>query len=243
MPSGSLKLAKSLKDNTGQNVEEKTFIRTTKMEHLEKRGGPRSKCDREETGKKMVLKDLVRDLTCVAGYTDLADGEENVFMKHYEQDLDSDVESVDEAPSPRAVVQSPVAKLSERERRETIRRVAEMNKVSLHRRITGQWLIVKSRGDDDIELDLDVELGLNETVDLDTDTSDVEMLEETQYSVSRASRHSKVIEQVSLFVYLQNHMLIIGNHVKDVDPIHRELSEFCPGRIPRHSSSWLYRWC
>jgi hypothetical protein len=221
MPSGSLKLAKSLKDNTGQNVEEKTFIRTTKMEHLEKRGGPRSKCDREETGKKMVLKDLVRDLTCVAGYTDLADGEENVFMKHYEQDLDSDVESVDEAPSPRAVVQSPVAKLSERERRETIRRVAEMNKVSLHRRITGQWLIVKSRGDDDIELDLDVELGLNETVDL----------------------HSKVIEQVSLFVYLQNHMLIIGNHVKDVDPIHRELSEFCPGRIPRHSSSWLYRWC
>jgi hypothetical protein len=68
----------------------------------------------------------------------LADGEENVFMKHYEQDLDSDVESVDEAPSPRAVVQSPVAKLSEHERRETIRRVSEMNKVSPHLRDTEQ---------------------------------------------------------------------------------------------------------
>jgi len=50
-------------------------------------------------------------------------------MKLYEKDLDSDVESVDEAPSPRKVVQSPV-KLSERERKESIRRVAEMNKVS-----------------------------------------------------------------------------------------------------------------
>ena len=70
------------------------------------------------------------------GFTDSADGEENVFMKHYEQDLDSDVESVDEAPSPRAVAQSPVAKLSERERRETIRRVAEMNKVSKESRLS-----------------------------------------------------------------------------------------------------------
>jgi hypothetical protein len=52
-------------------------------------------------------------------------------MKLYEQDLDSDVESVDEAPSPRALPHSPVARLSEHERRETIRRVAEMNKVSL----------------------------------------------------------------------------------------------------------------
>jgi hypothetical protein len=51
-------------------------------------------------------------------------------MKLYEKDLDSDVESVDEAPSPRKVVQSPV-KLSERERKESIRRVAEMNTVSL----------------------------------------------------------------------------------------------------------------
>jgi hypothetical protein len=51
-------------------------------------------------------------------------------MKLYEKDLDSDVESVDEAPSPRKVVQSPV-KLSERERKESIRRVAEMNKVSI----------------------------------------------------------------------------------------------------------------
>lgn len=50
-------------------------------------------------------------------------------MKLYEKDLDSDVESVDEAPSPRKLVQSPV-KLSESERRETIRRVAAMNKVS-----------------------------------------------------------------------------------------------------------------
>jgi hypothetical protein len=51
-------------------------------------------------------------------------------MKLYEKDLDSDVESVDEAPPPRKVVQSPV-KLSERERKESIRRVAEMNTVSL----------------------------------------------------------------------------------------------------------------
>lgn len=58
------------------------------------------------------------------------DGEENVFRKMYEQDLDSDVESVDEAPSPRAVVQSPV-KMSESERRAALRRVAQINKVSL----------------------------------------------------------------------------------------------------------------
>lgn len=47
-------------------------------------------------------------------------------------------------------------------------------------------------------MSLDQELGLNETVDLDTDTSDVETFEETQYSVSRVSRHSKIIEQVSV---------------------------------------------
>ena len=58
--------------------------------------------------------------------------------------------------------------------------------------MTGQ-----SRGDDDIELDLDTELGFNQAVDVDTDTSDVETFEETQYSVSRVSRHSKIIEQVS----------------------------------------------
>jgi hypothetical protein len=70
------------------------------------------------------------DFSSIIHLADQADGEENVFMKLYEQDLDSDVESVDEAPSPRALPQSPVARLSEHERRETIRRVAEMNKVS-----------------------------------------------------------------------------------------------------------------
>lgn len=62
-------------------------------------------------------------------------------MKLYEKDLDSDVESVDEAPSPRKVVQSPV-KMSERERKETIRRVAEMNKVSHLGQTRGSMLIV-----------------------------------------------------------------------------------------------------
>ena len=78
----------------------------------------------------MVLINLVRHWRAERTMCWPADGEENVFMKLYEKDLDSDVESVDEAPSPRKVVQSPV-KLSERERKESIRRVAEMNKVSL----------------------------------------------------------------------------------------------------------------
>ena len=46
-------------------------------------------------------------------------------------------------------------------------------------------------------MSLDQELGLDETIDADTDTSDVETFEETQYSVSRVSRHSKIIDQVS----------------------------------------------
>jgi hypothetical protein len=70
MPSGKWKLERSLKDNTGRNVVERISTRTTKMEHLEKRGGPKSKCDREETGKKMVLNDLVRDPTVVVACTD-----------------------------------------------------------------------------------------------------------------------------------------------------------------------------
>jgi len=37
-------------------------------------------------------------------------------------------------------------------------------------------------------------------------------------------------------------MLISGNNLKDVDPVHRELSKLCPGRITGHSSSRIYRW-
>ena len=59
----------------------------------------------------------------------------------------------------------------------------------------------QARDDDDIEIDLDQELGLDETFDHDTDTSDVETFEETAYSVSRVSRHSKIIEQVSLSLH------------------------------------------
>jgi hypothetical protein len=158
-------------------------------------------------------------------------------MKLYEKDLDSDVESVDEAPSPRKVVQSPV-KLSERERKESIRRVAEMNKVSLTLLYSAET-DGQARDEDDIEIDLDQELGLDEPVDLDTDTSDVETFQETAYSVSRVSRHSKIIEQVSLF--LPNGIkLTISEH--EIHPIHRELPELCPGRIAHYSSSWNYRW-
>jgi hypothetical protein len=148
-------------------------------------------------------------------------------MKLYEKDLDSDVESVDEAPSPRKVVQSPV-KMTERERRETIRRVAEMNKVSSRRQhipIANE----QTRDEDDIEMSLDQELGLDETVDLDTDTSDVETFEETQYSVSRVSRHSKIIDQVSLphnIAYMETRLT---RPEYEINPIHRKLSKLCPG--------------
>jgi hypothetical protein len=47
-----------------------------------------------------------------------------------------------------------------------------------------------------MEIDLDQELGLGEAVDGDTDGSDVETFTETQYSVSRVSRHSKILEKV-----------------------------------------------
>jgi hypothetical protein len=160
-----------------------------------------------------------------------------VFMKLYEKDLDSDVESVDEAPSPRKVVQSPV-KLSERERKESIRRVAEMNKVSLDLSYSAET-DGQARDEDDIEIDLDQELGLDEPVDLDTDTSDVETFQETAYSVSRVSRHSKIIEQVSVF--LSNGIKLTGSEYK-IHPINGELPEFCPGRITHCSSSWDYWW-
>jgi hypothetical protein len=159
-------------------------------------------------------------------------------MKLYEKDLDSDVESVDEAPSPRKVVQSPV-KLSERERKESIRRVAEMNKVSLDVSCSAET-DGQARDEDDIEIDLDQELGLDGTVDLDTDTSDVETFQETAYSVSRVSRHSKIIEQVSVF--LSNGIKLTGSGYK-IHPIHRELSKLCPRRITHYSSSWNYWRC
>ena len=95
----------------------------------------------------------------------------------------------------------------------------------------------QAREDDDIEIDLDQELGLDETVDLDTDTSDVETFQETAYSVSRVSRHSKIIEQASLFLPDVTKLTISEYKIY---PIHRELSELCPGRIAHYSSSRNY---
>jgi hypothetical protein len=62
MLNGKLKLVKSPKDNIEQNVEEKISTRTTKMVHLERSGGPKSKCVSEGSGKKTVLISSVRGL-------------------------------------------------------------------------------------------------------------------------------------------------------------------------------------
>jgi hypothetical protein len=127
------KLVKSPRVNTVQSVEERTFILTTRtMDRQRAKDGPRSKEGLEESGRRMVLTSSVcLTIPTKVAFLIVSDGEENVFMKLYEDDLDSDVESVDEAPSPRAVVQSPVAKtrMSESERREAIHKVAQMNKV------------------------------------------------------------------------------------------------------------------
>jgi hypothetical protein len=55
MPSGKLKLEKSLKGNIEPNVVDRTYILITRMGHQERRDGPKNKCDRGKSGRRMVL--------------------------------------------------------------------------------------------------------------------------------------------------------------------------------------------
>jgi hypothetical protein len=55
MPSGKLKLEKSLKGNIEPNVVDRTSILMTRMGHQERRDGPKNKCDRGKSGRRMVL--------------------------------------------------------------------------------------------------------------------------------------------------------------------------------------------
>jgi hypothetical protein len=55
MPSGKLKLEKSLKGNIEPNVVDRTSILMTRMGHQERRDGPRNRCDRGKSGRRMVL--------------------------------------------------------------------------------------------------------------------------------------------------------------------------------------------
>lgn len=120
-----------------------------------------------------------------------ADGEQNVFHEFYDNDLDSDVDSVEEMPTPRKKTTSATRSDSvdpmptQAERLEMLRRVARMNKQATSYE----------------EVDLDKELGLgraaSEEGEGDTDTEPVE--EESQYSISRSTRIlNSVTEVVSL---------------------------------------------
>lgn len=51
-----------------------------------------------------------------------------MFHDFYDQDLDSDVESVDEMPTPRKPAAAASPKLTQTERMDMLRRVARMNK-------------------------------------------------------------------------------------------------------------------
>ena len=62
MPSERLKLVKSQRGNTELNAVAKISTQTMKMEHRERRGGPRNRCDRERSGRRMGLINLVRQL-------------------------------------------------------------------------------------------------------------------------------------------------------------------------------------
>jgi hypothetical protein len=55
MPSGKLKLEKSLKGNIEPNVVDRTSILMKRMGHQERRDGPKNKCDRGKSGRRMVL--------------------------------------------------------------------------------------------------------------------------------------------------------------------------------------------
>jgi len=60
MPSGKLKLEKSLRGNIELNVVDRISTLMTRMEHQERRDGPRNRCDSGKSGKRMVLINLVR---------------------------------------------------------------------------------------------------------------------------------------------------------------------------------------
>jgi hypothetical protein len=68
MPSGKLKLEKSRKANIGLNVVDRISTLTMRMEHQERRDGPRNKCDRGKSGRRMVLINLVCHPTYRVGY-------------------------------------------------------------------------------------------------------------------------------------------------------------------------------
>jgi hypothetical protein len=59
MPSEKPKLGKSRKGNIEPNVVDRISILMTRMEHQERRDGPRNRCDRERSGRRTVLINLV----------------------------------------------------------------------------------------------------------------------------------------------------------------------------------------
>jgi len=59
MPSGKLKLEKSLRGNIELNVGDRISTLMTRMEHQKRRDGPRNRCDRGRSGKRMVSINLV----------------------------------------------------------------------------------------------------------------------------------------------------------------------------------------
>ena len=59
MPSEKLKLEKSLKGNIELNVVGRISTLMKKMDLQERRGGPRNRCDKGKSGRRMVLTNLV----------------------------------------------------------------------------------------------------------------------------------------------------------------------------------------
>lgn len=135
MRSEKLPLERSLKESIDTNDEAKTFGQTMKMDHRVRSVGPRRNAGRGKHGKRTGWKSWV----CVLSpylivrvqWLIPTDGEQNVFHQFYDNDLDSDVDSVEEMPTPRkkvAAASSISPMPNQTERLEMLRRVARMNK-------------------------------------------------------------------------------------------------------------------
>lgn len=132
----------------------------------------------------------------------IPDGEKNVFHTFYDEDLDSDLESGDEAlqsPPPKRTTPSP--KLSHAEKVEMLRRVARKNKeVSCTFppiiATLGSSYQTPLGDESDDDMDLDVDLGYTRTASPDGDDgAGTQQDEESQYSISRLKRTSTVMSE------------------------------------------------
>lgn len=168
-------------------------------------GRPRKRWSKKQRAKRRLWKEDGLDklgpcfLVIPSCGADIAEGEENVFKQAYENDLDSDMESVEEMPSPQTFSPSPIK--APREAYTLLRERAKLNRgvrlLDLHIHSSNP-IADQQKNLDYEEQSLDQEIGFSSAGFAgqgDESDLELEVEEQSQFSISRSVRLNNTVAQ------------------------------------------------